>query len=1159
MIMMPHVIIKYTCKEGRDFMKLSKKAITLFLALIIAVSVPLNTILAYQTPDSSLTVSENDLIVYPFRELKDDSLEEILSAEDTDKTDQGMLLLPLEGKGTNVNYLTRGFHSTDGVTLVEKVITDFYFVTQNPAYEFQSTIDIHHELTGQTYTCNIIFIDNSMNKLDTTIASLNSSNAYVANSLVFLDAGEDADNPYIYPINSYSTNHGFNRAGLKIIGYGEDASGNEIKPVIECTKTISIDRSCIVFENLTLDAKNTTFKSGDAKLGGFFPYKTYGAFVSLWDNTFTTGENLPTPTTGGGGVIDTAQHLVFNKINIRNVGSTADLESGSGIPILSNTPLHLDGLNRNDNDNKRINDTLPKNNRYVMNVTIEDTCYPTTNGSGVAIVRSNRVFMDSLKININSGGNAINLATSDVQAYFPAQYDKTKDIRFYNLDISGCGYNQQCIGVQEYKSSTNKYSPSHENIAVPELNLQYVAIKTASGTTYAAPGLRFYTAKAVENYATAWKPESGYAYRDLLTNDFIVRDGYSVTMDTQLTNLNTAIKALNNGGLYTDVPYSDTANLVIRMVSANQYADLVKDNQIGNFSVPAFNQSPNIHLVAVTNFDDDYTAAITDRIMVPYRTDAVITLNCNNDNADKARFYNFDFALNTAYTLHEAVYGVGQTNKPATEAESSQDGYLQRSARVTNTVVPGESAFVNCKFVSLVEKISINEKDSGTGGIKDINNIEIRQGDIIDLNGVNIDSGYTLPSVSGSIVTPDDNVPVTVWSSSDTTIATVDTDGKVTITGKPGKVTITAAATDTYNNGEIVRPADAVNIEVPVKYTVKHHTQTLTNTFDFHSETSDYNFLDTTIVSEDEQITIPGYTYSYAEVASIDLGEDAEDNVINLYYIRADQEYTVNYVEKGNPSNILKTPVTKGALFNATINAADEEIPIDGYNFDSASVGSIIIQADNNLNVITLFYTRTEQKYTVNYVEKDNPSNILATPVTKGALFDTIINAADEVVLIDGYGFDSASVDSITIKTDNNLNVITLYYVKTVVPPIVSNYTVNYLEKGTNEVLQTSKTAEATIGETIKGSDEMITISGYTYDSNSGDIMIEVDSTLNVINVYYTKNATTPETPIKPEKPDDNNNPSTSDLSILSFYCLSAVSLTAPWLFRGLKKKENEK
>ena len=134
------------------------------------------------------------------------------------------------------------------------------------------------------------------------------------------------------------------------------------------------------------------------------------------------------------------------------------------------------------------------------------------------------------------------------------------------------------------------------------------------------------------------------------------------------------------------------------------------------------------------------------------------------------------------------------------------------------------------------------------------------------------------------------------------------------------------------------------------------------------------------------------------------------------------------------------------------------------------------------------------------YLEKDTNKE-LHTPVTKtGVKFETVITPADEAIGIDGYNYDSADKEKLTIGTGEN--VLTLYYTKRT----DLSYTVNYLEKDTNKVLHEQKVQGGmTFEDKITSADEVIDISGYNYDSVKPEEKLTIGTGENVINIYYTK------------------------------------------------------
>ena len=92
-----------------------------------------------------------------------------------------------------------------------------------------------------------------------------------------------------------------------------------------------------------------------------------------------------------------------------------------------------------------------------------------------------------------------------------------------------------------------------------------------------------------------------------------------------------------------------------------------------------------------------------------------------------------------------------------------------------------------------------------------------------------------------------------------------------------------------------------------------------------------------------------------------------------------------------------------------------------------------------------IFTPRTDLSYTVNYLEKGTNNVLHKAKTVENKTFKDVVNSADEVITIEGYTYDSASLDTLTIGTDVSKNVINLYYTK-------NSYklTINYVyENGT--------------------------------------------------------------------------------------------------------------
>lgn len=233
--------------------------------------------------------------------------------------------------------------------------------------------------------------------------------------------------------------------------------------------------------------------------------------------------------------------------------------------------------------------------------------------------------------------------------------------------------------------------------------------------------------------------------------------------------------------------------------------------------------------------------------------------------------------------------------------------------------------------------------------------------------------------------------------------------------------------------------------------------------------------------------------------------------------------YTVRYLDADNNNNPLAADktVTSPAL-NYQQVVSESALAITGYHPDANSK-SVVLDYDADSNIITFYYTKksAQVSYRVDYVLKDNPtvkvaesksvtvdgSTILvkesAVTVDKGYLASQLGTTLEQ---LDDY-YALTDVESLTLTSSSDNNVITFYYV----PYNTAHITVNYLDMDGNpivgqEPLNTTRKKPSQYTVTHK------TISGYTYaqskDSN-GDknkVNYKIDKGDNItINLYYQK------------------------------------------------------
>ena len=207
---------------------------------------------------------------------------------------------------------------------------------------------------------------------------------------------------------------------------------------------------------------------------------------------------------------------------------------------------------------------------------------------------------------------------------------------------------------------------------------------------------------------------------------------------------------------------------------------------------------------------------------------------------------------------------------------------------------------------------------------------------------------------------------------------------------------------------------------------------------------------------------------------------------------RTDLELKVNHVDK-DTNEALETEAKTAQTYGDIITAESLKEEFSGYTFDSASAESVTI--GTGTNEITLYYTKNSYSYTVNYYKSGTTEKLAESKISSAVYGSTVTENALE---IDGYTLSGESTKSIKIKTEGN--VINFYYT------IDSyEYTVNYLEEGSNKVIASSKKAEAVYGSTV--TETPIAIKNYAPVSDSSK-SITITSGTNFINFYYTTDKT---------------------------------------------------
>ena len=286
-------------------------------------------------------------------------------------------------------------------------------------------------------------------------------------------------------------------------------------------------------------------------------------------------------------------------------------------------------------------------------------------------------------------------------------------------------------------------------------------------------------------------------------------------------------------------------------------------------------------------------------------------------------------------------------------------------------------------------------------------------------------------------------------------------------------------------------------------YTVEHYTENLDGTYSKVEKD--------TVVSEDVEIgtkvrykinNYDGFTFDESKTENKDATVPDNNNlIVKLYYARRnDLSYTVYYKEQGTEKELAGAKVVDGQTFGDVVT--ENAIDIDGYNKVNPTSADITITTGTN--EYTFYYTkRNDLSYTVYYKEQGTENELADAKVVDGQTFGNVVT--ENAIDIDGYNKVDPTSANITITTGTNEH--TFYYTKR----NDLSYTVNYLEKGTNNVLHEAKTVgNQTFGTVVSASvtndaiEKPEAIDGYNCVEVDKETLT-IGTSTNEINFYYTK------------------------------------------------------
>ena len=262
-----------------------------------------------------------------------------------------------------------------------------------------------------------------------------------------------------------------------------------------------------------------------------------------------------------------------------------------------------------------------------------------------------------------------------------------------------------------------------------------------------------------------------------------------------------------------------------------------------------------------------------------------------------------------------------------------------------------------------------------------------------------------------------------------------------------------------------------------------------------------------------EKIDISGYTFVKAD--DLTVGTDNEKNIVNVYYsedtnhdnIPDKYQITFTYVSAdedkgtvtGTTSEIVTVQTIQRDEATGEITAVSEKTPQyptqpstvtakAGYKFDrwtdedqKSFNDDTALRAASYLEdqTFTAHFTATEQTYKVKYLDEDTDAEIHDMSDPRDAHFGDEIKGYTEKIDISGYTFVRA--DDLTVGTDNEQNIVTVYYSKDAnKDDIPDKYQITF----------TYVTADADKGTVTGKTSEVATTYEITRDSVTGEIIV---------------------------------------------------------------------
>ena len=331
-----------------------------------------------------------------------------------------------------------------------------------------------------------------------------------------------------------------------------------------------------------------------------------------------------------------------------------------------------------------------------------------------------------------------------------------------------------------------------------------------------------------------------------------------------------------------------------------------------------------------------------------------------------------------------------------------------------------------------------------------------------------------------------------------------------------GIITNIAIATYTKEDEIVLEKEDEANAEIKMEYnyTVEYY-------YDGEKDTTKTDTIEATyqdVISTYTDKNITGYKLEKTENLPLTVSEVETNNVIKVYYVKDNFNYTVEYYYDGE-KDTTKTDTIEATYQDVISTYTDKNIT--GYKLEKAENLPLTVSEVEANNVIKVYYVkRTDLSYTIEYYYQslDNEAEYNHDENENSKVGDVAYQTEIKLVDIEtykneheiaGYVFDENKTEEegtlpLKVSTDESENVIKLYYKRNSFKYTVEHYT----EKldCTWEYKEKDEYANVKFGTPATYNSKEY--QGFTFDDSKTENKNETVPANNdlVIKLYYTRN-----------------------------------------------------